>query len=295
MSTAQERDLTEWLDTSVAFSNHKGVHKKRLEKRQRQFLARFPQIESFLESGEKVWLITSCCSPTPVFEQLTTGWVVFYLNRALLVFTDRRVLHVLTTPAYQYRNSIAQIRYEDCRDIKVRGRSLVVRYLNGSKERFLYLGGKERARIREFCKGLEFDKAGETLGDRTRTGRGHLCPRCTERLGADDTECHGCRLPFKDMGTAIRLSLLLPGGGYFYTRHPLLGIGDFLVEAVLLWLVIESAAKAMSGGGNEAWLSAAFMGIVLILEKLVTIYHARRYIREYIPRHSRIQMASAAT
>jgi hypothetical protein len=76
---------------------------------------------------------------------------------------------------------------------------------------------------------------------------------------------------------------LYPGGGYFYTGHPWLGIGDAIAEAVLLIVVIAALIDALSGEKPEAWFSFLFLGAALAIEKAETIYHAKHYISEYIP------------
>ncbi|SDU14054.1 hypothetical protein [Halopseudomonas salegens] len=278
-STTLDPSWAECLDVDFMFSNHKQIYKRRIEKRQRKLLSKIPDLSQFLRTDERVLLVATCCSPTSLLEQLTGGWIVFYINRALLVITDQRILHLPATPNFGYRDSIAQVEYADCEDIRVGSRHLKIRYRNGSKETFLFLRN-ERAKLKAHFKDF---KSGSRRGpSSTLGGRVHLCPRCTAPLQPDHYQCDKCRLTFKDMGTATRLSLLLPGGGYFYTGHWFLGIGDLMVEAGLLLLV----ADAMSGGlaGQEgSWEAATFFGGLLAIEKLITVYHARRYIREYLP------------
>lgn len=293
MDAAASSDPAQWFDQSTAFANHKGVSKPRIEKRQRKLASKLPPLERFLEPDERVLKLTTGCSPTPLLEQLTMGWIVFYINRALLVFTDRRILHVPTTPGFRYRDSIAEIRYSDCKDIRVRARLMFVEYHGGNKERFLGLAGPERRWIKEFCKSLRFDEQPASEGSRAASKRRHLCPGCTSPLEDEIYECRSCRLPFKDLGTAIRLSIALPGGGYFYTGHPFLGIGDFLVEAGLLFLVVESVWRAVQGASG-AWVTAVVFGVVLVIEKLITIYHARRYVNEYIPQERPVTPRTAS-
>jgi len=282
MEAATDSDTPQWLDESTAFADHKGVPKRGVERLQRSLLANLPRLEHFLESDERVKKLANAVSPTPILEQLTAGWIVFFINRAILVFTDRRILHIPTTPGLRYRDSIAEVRYGDCTDIRVRGTTLIVDYHGGKRERFLSVGGSVRRWAKEFCKGLRFDEAAASGRPGETLRRRHLCPRCTSPLEAGVYECRSCRLAFKDAGTAIRRSIAIPGGGYFYTGHPLLGIGDFLVEAVLLLLFAMFLWNAVQGASG-AWAGVAFFGIALVIEKLITIYHAKRYVNEYIP------------
>jgi hypothetical protein len=91
-------------------------------------------------------------------------------------------------------------------------------------------------------------------------------------------------LKFKDGERAMTLSILYPGGGYFYTGHPFLGVADAIVESILLILVIAGLVDALMGErGPEAWASLALYGVALIIEKAQTIYHTKHYVNEYIP------------
>lgn len=278
--TSATSSLAALADVDFMFSNHKQDYKKRIEKRQRKLLAKIPDLSRFLRENERVRLVATCCSPTSLLEQLTGGWVVFYVNRALLVFTDQRILHMPATPNYNYRDSIAQIEYVDCKDIRVSSRHLVVRYLNGKKEKFLFLRN-ERAKLKAHFKSFEAKPRKDTSS--AVGGRAHLCPRCTAPLERDNYQCSSCQLNFKDMKTAIRLSLLLPGGGYFYTGHWFLGIADFILELILILLLAGAMTRGLAGE-EGGWAIAAFFGGLLAFEKLITVYHARRYIREYLPK-----------
>ncbi len=92
----------------------------------------------------------------------------------------------------------------------------------------------------------------------------------------------------KDKDEARRISIIYPGGGYFYTRHPFLGVGDGIVETILLVLVIVSlidAIKGVEGGGVVLFTFA----IVLVIEKAITVYHSNHFIKEYIPKEKEIK------
>ena len=82
------------VDTQFMFSNHKNVRKAGIEKRQRKLLRKIPFIGAFLAPGEKVLLAVPCVSPTSFFEQWSMGWVFMIVNRALLVVTNKGILHV---------------------------------------------------------------------------------------------------------------------------------------------------------------------------------------------------------
>jgi hypothetical protein len=183
---------------------------------------------------------------------------------------------------FKPKASVAQIFYGDIAEAKVSGfmgRLLTLKYPSGKKESFNYVESPEFKKLKALLPALpKGDQPSEV------SERHHLCPRCHAGLLAENYTCPSCRLQFKDGERAIKLSILYPGGGYFYTRHPLLGIGDAITEGILLILVITGLVDALSGeGGPEAWFSVFFVGAILIIEKAQTIYHAKHYVNEYIP------------
>jgi len=265
------------VDTDIMFSNHKKVFKPGIAKHQRKLLAKIRPIEPFLEQGEKIVRITTACSPISMLEQMLTGWIVFYLKRCLLVFTDRRILHVPTTHNFSYRQSIAQILYGDCRSITVKNRMLVILYKNGTSEKFLYLAGKDHRKIKSMFKGAPLEGPSSDAAQRT-----HLCPQCKALLLQGRYTCPNCSLEFKNAKKGRKLSIIWPGGGYFYTRHPWLGIGDAFAETYLTVLFIIALVAALAGTA-EATFACVLFAFVLALEKMVTIYHCRGFVKEFIP------------
>ncbi len=213
-------------------------------------------------------------------EQLTMGWHASYLKRCTFVVTNRRILHFPSETDYKPRHSISQIRFGDVEEIKPSiffGRFKVI-YKDGKKEIFNYV--KEMAKLKAILPGLQLKGQPAT---QVRT-RHHLCPRCTAPLPAGVYICAACALEFKNEKKATTLSLVIPGGGYFYTNHVLLGMQDFLVESFLIVMVLTSAFNLLTNNdsaGNTG--SFVLFGLVLILEKFYTVYHAKHYVREYIP------------
>lgn len=278
----QEDSLGLPLDREILFSNHKGNYKKRIEKRQTKLLKNVAFLKNFLKEDEKILLITTGCSPTPILEQLLTGWIFIYLKRSLFIFTNKRVFHIPTKRNYSYRYSIAHILYPDCDSIQLKGNRLVVGYKNGKKEKFLYIARKEKKKIKALIPTISFEGTPSEIQKRI-----HLCPRCTKELEEEKYICPHCFLEFKEKDKAKKISLIYPGGGYFYTRHPFLGVSDAIVETILLVLVIVSlidAIKGVEGSGYELFPFA----ILLVIEKLISVYHSNHFIKEYIPKEKDI-------
>ena len=213
--------------------------------------------------------VTTAVSPTSSLEQWTTGFVLVYIKRCMLVFTDRRVFHIPTRTNFDYRGSIAQICYGDLDSIEQKRSRLKISYKSGEKDQFLYLRRSERKKIRTLLQSVNLQ--GSTSIAR---GRVHLCPKCTSELEADKYECANCGQEFKNRKRALKLSILIPGGGYFYTGHTFLGLADAVVETALVIAIFASL-------GNIG-IASALAGF-LIVEKLITIYHANHFVKEYLP------------
>lgn len=271
------------VDRDFLFSNHKDIYKKGTEKRQTKLFEKISFIKPFLKEDEKIILVTTGCSPISILEQLLTGWIVFYLKRSLFVFTNKRIFHIPTKFNYSYRNSIAQIIYADCQTIGMKGRTLVVKYKNGKKEKFYYMAGKERKKIKALLKTILLE------GVQSKTaGRIHLCPRCTKELIKDEYTCPNCRLEFKNKAEGKRISITYPGGGYFYTGHRWLGVGDAITESLLLLFVVLALVDTLQGR-KDGFGSFVFFSIILALEKIITVYHSNHFIKEYIPKEKEIK------
>jgi hypothetical protein len=173
------------VDTAILFSDKKGVHKPRIEKSKTALLRKLGFLGKFLDADEKIIFVTTGCSPFTALEQLTMGaaWLIA-VKRALLVFTSRRLLHIPATTKCEYRGSISQILYQDCKRLQVKGSGLVAEYHSGKKDRFSSIPSGDRAIIKRFR--LEGD-ASDRPSDQPR--RNHLCPNCTQLLPPKAVTC----------------------------------------------------------------------------------------------------------
>ncbi len=271
------------FNREIAFTDVKGVHKPRLEKKQRKLIAKAtPLLRKMLEPDEEIHLVTYGCSPYSALEFFTTGVMIIHLKRCLLVVTDRRILHLPTKTNFAPKMSVAEIRYGDVTELKVGsflGSKLKVTFRGGKKEELTGLPGWAAKKM----KALLPARSGQGAASMAARRR-HLCPKCTQGIAADSYSCSGCGLLFKDKKTATKVSLLYPGGGYFYTRHPWFGLGDALVEIFLILMIALSLFMAFGSEGDpEALPLVAILVIFLAIEKAVTVYHAHHFVAERIP------------
>ncbi|MDH3806926.1 MAG: hypothetical protein OEU90_15850, partial [Gammaproteobacteria bacterium] len=94
--------------------------------------------------------------------------------------------------------------------------------------------------------------------------------------------CPGCGKEFKSRAKARNLSLWLPGGGYFYTGHPYLGVIDAVIELLFLVIIIGSLIPTSISPNGDLALAAVFV-VFLAIEKAITVYHANHFVKEYLP------------
>ncbi len=277
------------VDRETLFSNHKKIYKKRIENRQRKLIVKLSFLKPFLKTGEKILLVSTGYSPITSLAQFVTGFLFVYLKRSLFVFTNHRIIHVPTTPNYKFKQSLSQIYYAGCQSIELKGGTLVVQYTKSEKiEKFKAIGLSERKKIRALLKRVPPSGTKSQLGDRF-----HLCPQCARPLAAAKYVCESCQLKFKNKIVAYILAILFPGGGYFYTRHYLLGLLDAVVEIFLL-LYIAMTVEGMLGKVEGSMLYVLALGAIFLAVKAISVIHSTHFIEEFIPRKKEIQANPAA-
>jgi hypothetical protein len=277
------------VDRENLFSNHKKVYKKRIERRQRKLIIKLPFLKPFLKRNEKVLLVSTGYSPITSLAQYVTGFLFVYLKRSLFVLTNYRIFHVPTTANYKYKQSIAQIAYAGCQSISLKRGTLVVQYAKfGKTEKFRAIAFSERKKIRALLKSKPLSAANPQLGERI-----HLCPQCTRPLTAGKYVCESCRLKFKNKLTAYILAILLPGGGYFYTRHVLIGLLNAVVELLLLFYIVVTLQGFLNNIKGSLIYLVAYCAIFVAI-KVISVIHSVHFIQEFIPRKKLIQADPAA-
>ena len=99
------------VNQESAFSNHENIYKRKLEKQQTKFLQKLSSLKPFLQKNEKILLVTSACSPITTLERLIIGWMVYYLRRCVLVFTNKRIIHLPAKSDYSYSTDNKSIQH----------------------------------------------------------------------------------------------------------------------------------------------------------------------------------------
>jgi hypothetical protein len=272
------------VDRDTLFSNHKKIYKKRIENRQRKFIVKLSFLKPFLKTGEKILLVSTGYSPISSLAQYVTGFLFVYLKRSLFVFTNHRIFHVPTTPNYKFKQSLSQIYYAGCQSIELKGGTLVVQYTKSGKiEKFRAMALSERKKIRTLLKQRPFSGTKNQVGERF-----YLCPQCTRLLTVTKYVCESCGLKFKNKIVAYILAILFPGGGYFYSRHYLLGLLNAIVEIFLL-LYIAVTVEDVLNRVEGSMVHLLVFGAIFVAVKIIAVIHSTHFIEEFIPRKKEIQ------
>ncbi len=271
------------INKEICFTTKKGEYSEKIMKQQTKILKSFsPFLKKILNPDEEILLAVKATSPMAVLEQFTIGWIIVYIKRCMLIFTNKRILHFPTRANFFPKQSVAQIWYGDIEEIRLSGflgRTLEMEYKSGKKEKFYYIPSREFKKLKTLISNLVTGVHPSAVLERH-----HLCPKCIVPLQKNVFSCPNCHLEFKNLKRAIRLSLLFPGGGYFYAGHPIMGIGDAITETGLLILLISSFISAFtSPNPTVAWASFIPVAFLLSIEKLITIYDTKHFINEYIP------------
>ena len=276
------------LREDTAYTDHKGRENDSARRSVEKALSPLAGIlQNLLEADEAILYAARA-------EQITLGWYPQYVGQTTLVLTDRRLLHLAVARNGQWKRSVRSLHWGDLQDAKIKGwlaRTMELRYASGLQEMYWAIRARDAKKLRVLVPVLLAAYRGQVT---PRQGMTSLCPECKTALTVRVYQCTQCGLVFKDEQTMVRRSLLIPGGGYFYTGQHFLGVLDFLAEGYLLLLLAAFVLLAFLGDeptapGEEALTTldalmfAGFIGFLLALEKLITIHHCRRMVRDFIP------------
>jgi hypothetical protein len=270
----------------VLFTNENGEKKQAIEKRTTKILHSLaPAMQHLLQPAETVLYALKARSPLSLFEQLTATWWTAALAACAIVVTNKRLLFFPINSDGSWRQSVRSLQWGDLNEIKLNGmlvRNARFTFKNGTRATYTNL-------IRADAKKLSAISSvfiPAASGEQTSThGPIPLCPDCREKLTAGQYSCLNCGLTFKDEKTMVLRSILLPGGGYFYTGHPLIAIVPAIVEVFLVLKILRVllAGFASPQAGAALFRSALLLCIFWAIETAITVVHCRRYIRDFIP------------
>jgi len=278
------------VDRQLIFTNAGGYYKKSMEKRQRKLISRVAFLRYFMHYSEKLLFLSTGYSPIGILEQILTGPLFLFFKRAIFIFTDKRIIHIPTRFNRGHRRALSQVLYADCQRIEIHGRTLVVTYQDGRRDSFAYMGNPEVRKLQKILTRLPIG-IGQPSENPHRTA---LCPNCHSLLADGSESCPACQLAFKTGFKARLRSLLLPGGGYFYSRNPLPGMVSAGIEILLMGLYVITCLDF----GNGLEYSHTFlpiMGAAYLAMKLVTAFHAHLLVQSSIPENAHLELRRASS
>ena len=270
----------------VIYTNHKGEEKKAIRKRAEKILEQLGEpVRQVLDPGEAILFVAEARRQASTLEQMTMGWAAAQaVTMTRLIFTNRRLLHFRVKRDGRWMRCWRSLSWGDVQTAKVTGwldGHLELKYRNNTKEKYWGVSGGDRRKIKVLLEAL----LPVTQADGTPAqAMVSLCPQCRVQLTSGVYQCPGCSLVFKDEKSLLR-RLAIPGGVFFYTGHPVLGIFDLLTEGYLLLLIVAIVIVAVATPDDpDASLgAAAFFLLVLVFEKMVTLHHGRTFVKEFLP------------
>jgi hypothetical protein len=250
-------------------------------------------LSRFLEPGEQVLYIARAQREANLLIQYTMGWYIYYASAAVIVFTDRRLLH-LRVKGDKWDDGVRSCAWEEVDAAEVKGwMSRVVRLWRKGGPRYQYwrISRADALNIKKLLPLLL--QAHQGVPHRSKFLI-PLCPECKHELASPAKPCPGCGLGFKVKKKMYWLSLV-PAAAYIYTRNWFLAFIDLIGQSygyLLLGLGIFSFLGAILG-----WQDAdgklmrmdeamAVLGVGLIvfgLDVIITIHHNTYFIEDFIP------------
>ena len=274
------------IRSDVLSTNEKGEDKKSVQKRTEKILRKLrPALQRILQPGETILYAMPARSPLSLLEQFMAAWWTAILAACAIVLTNKRILFFPLKRNGSWRESVRALHWGDLEEIKAAGllvRNVSFKFKNRTKATYTNLRRADAKKLTAIAAALIPVASGEQTAAH---GLVQLCPDCCALLTPGQYSCLGCGLIFKNEKTMVLRSILLPGGGYFYTGHPFIAIIPAIVEA---FLVLEILLILFAGLSSPKAVPDLFAGLLILvlfwaLETAVTILHCRRYVRDFIP------------
>lgn len=286
--------------------DYKGKSSKAIGKKTSGLIQKLQStLTKFLELGEQVLYIARVQRHASGLIQYTMGWYIYYASAAVIVLTDRRLLHLRVTNSNQWDKGIRACAWSEVESAIVGGwlfgRVLKLKFKNGTKYRYWRISRADGLNIAKILPQLLKVHQGSPYKSQSLIS---LCPDCKRELAPAASSCSGCGLCFKVKKPMYWLSLL-PSGAYIYTRRWLLAVGDFIGQSyayVILAIAVYSFLGAALGWNNATGKPMSVsdgIGLLVVglfifaLDVIVTIHHNNYFIDDFIPTEKRAHPAES--
>jgi hypothetical protein len=273
----------------LLYANSKGEEKPKLREAAEKRLSKLQSpLVGLLGAGEVVLYTASGMAPMNALEQYLFGYMGKNLSRVTLIFTNTRILAFRVDRYGDWRQTVRGCRYSDLSSIKITGmlsRYAKLKFHNGKKVNYWGLSGTEANALKQILAPVHAGSAAELTGDSEMSA---YCPSCWKILNKGVYECASCHQVFKSE-SSLMWRALIPGGAYFYARQRGLGILHAVIDGLLsldlLFAFFSAAAvrETARPSRSDAWAGVAYLALLVILEKMVAFYHARKLLREFLP------------
>ena len=274
------------IRNDVLFTNDKGEEGGHIQKRSEKAMQKLlPALQRLQLPNEAVLFVTPARSPLSILEQLTAAWWTSILAASTILVTNKRILFFPVKRDGSWRESVRAVQWGDLEEVKPNGlliRNVIFKFKDGSKVTYTNLRRSDAKKIAAIAHILIPAASGELSPTQ---GLIQLCPDCCNALTQGQYSCSSCGLIFKNEKSMVTRSILLPGGGYFYTGHPLVAMIPAVVEGLLVLEILSLLVAASISPKAMPSIRSGLLGLGLFwaLETAVTILHCRRYVRDYIP------------
>jgi hypothetical protein len=208
--------------------------RRRAQKRFKLLQSVDPKLRRILLPGEKVYFITTGTTVS-LGERFFVGWLAFYLNMRVLVFTSTRVLLMQINSRKRVRELVSQMTYATIASIRSTWNGLCrVKMIDRTTYNFQNVPRADRKLLSKFLLGIVQGTNAPFQRDR---GIEHLCPHCFALVPGYPLACPACHGGFKSARKAGLRSLLFPGLGDWYLGHRVFAVLEML-GASFFWLVL---------------------------------------------------------
>jgi len=285
------------IRSDVLFTNWKGAPNGRMQKRSEKALRKLlPALQRTLLPDETVYFVMRARSPLSVLEQLTAGWWTHMLAATAIVVTQKRILFFPVNNNGAWRESVRAAHWGDLDEVKPKGglvRNIALKFKNGVSTSYTNVARADAKKLSAIASVLIPAAAGELSPNPTFH---QLCPDCRNALTEGRYSCASCGLVFKDEKSMVKWSIFLPGGGYFYTGHPVIAMLPALVEGILILEIVLFLVVGLSSSkpGTAVLSNLTALFLFWAIETAVTILHCRRYVRDFIPMRGKTASAHSA-
>lgn len=271
--------LTIPVRREVCFSDDTGAFDERVRKQQLSYVYKLePLLRRVLGSRESVLYVVRCQWPRIIIDIMTSGWLSYFMNQAMIIVTSERILFLRIKQDNSPIGTLSQASYTDIASCKRTGFGQVLQfaYTSGRIERFSSMPARSSKKLIQVLKTLI---PGDRVTDQGR--RQYICPRCNGKLTEGRYSCPNCSLQFKDPASTLKHALLYPGGGFFYLRKRFFGFQHAVSELFLIGLLLVALLDVIDDPASTGLAIVA--AILLLLTKTIHAVHARSCAGEFVP------------